>query len=152
MSKNADYWRGRFSLLEDAAHIRADQCVDNLETIFRDAEQSVQADLERWYARFATNNGVSLYEARKMLTTGQLEEFRWNVDQYIQAAQQANLSPEWVKKLENASARFHISRLESVQLQIQQQIELLYGNQVDDIDSMLKEDRKSTRLNSSHMA
>ena len=100
MSKNADYWRGRFSLLEDAAHIRADQCVDNLETIFRDAEQSVQADLERWYARFATNNGVSLYEARKMLTTGQLEEFRWNVDQYIQAAQQANLSPEWVKKLE----------------------------------------------------
>lgn len=139
MSKNADYWRGRFSLLEDAAHIRADQCVDNLETIFRDAEQSVQADLERWYARFATNNGVSLYEARKMLTTGQLEEFRWNVDQYIQAAQQANLSPEWVKKLENASARFHISRLESVQLQIQQQIELLYGNQVDDIDSMLKD-------------
>lgn len=130
--KNADYWRGRFSMLEDAAHDRADQCVDGLETIFRDAEQTVQADIEKWYSKFAPNNNVSLYEARKMLTTGQLEEFKWSVDQYIQAAQQANLSPEWIRKLENASARFHISRLESLQLQIQQKIELLYGNQIPD--------------------
>lgn len=137
--KSADYWRGRFSLLEDAAHVRADQCVDGLEAIYRDAERSVQADLERWYGRFAANNNVSLFEARKMLTTGQLEEFKWNVDQYIKIGQQANLSPEWLKKLENASARFHISRLEAVQMQIQQQIELLYGNQVDSIDSLLKE-------------
>lgn len=137
--KSADYWRGRFSLLEDAAHVRADQCVDGLEAIYRDAERSVQADLEHWYGRFAANNNVSLFEARKMLTTGQLEEFKWNVDQYIKIGQQANLSPEWLKKLENASARFHISRLEAVQMQIQQQIELLYGNQVDSIDSLLKE-------------
>lgn len=137
--KSADYWRGRFSLLEDAAHVRADQCVDGLEAIYRDAERSVQADLERWYGRFAANNNVSLFEARKMLTTGQLEEFKWNVDQYIKIGQQANLSPEWLKKLENASARFHISRLEAIQMQIQQQIELLYGNQLDSIDSLLKE-------------
>lgn len=68
-----------------------------------------------------------------------MEQFKWNVDQYIQAAQQTNLSPEWIRKLENASARFYISRLESVQLQIQQQIELLYGNQLDSIDGLLKE-------------
>lgn len=113
--------------------------MDSLEIIYQDAERTVQADLERWYSRFATNNNVSLYEARKMLTTGQLKEFRWTVDQYIEAAQRANLSPEWLKKLENASARFHISRLESIQLQIQQQIELLYGNQTDNIDSLLKD-------------
>lgn len=38
-----------------------------------------------------------------MLTTGQLEEFKWTAEQYVKAAQQANLSPEWIKKLENAS-------------------------------------------------
>ena len=138
MPKNADYWRGRFSIIQDAAHREAGGCVADLEQIYRDAEQSVQADLERWYGCFATNNGISLTDARKMLTTGQMEEFRWTVDQYIQAAQQKNLSPEWIKKLENASARFHVSRLETIQLQIQQQMELLYGGQLDSLDGLLK--------------
>lgn len=136
--KNADYWRGRFSILEESAHQEADQYIQSLEEMFMDAQRTVQADIERWYGRFASNNGISLTEARKMLTTGQLEEFRWTVDQYIKIGQQANLSAEWLKKLENVSAKFHVSRLEAIQTQIQQQIELLYGNQLDGLDSLLK--------------
>lgn len=137
--KNADYWRGRFAILENSAHKQADEYLQTLEDIYRGAEQSVQRDIESWYQRFATNNNVTLAEARKMLTTGQLEEFKWTVDQYVKAAQKADLSPEWIKKLENASTRFHVSRLEAIQFQIQQQIELLYGNQVDGIDDLLKD-------------
>lgn len=136
---NADYWRGRFSITADAAQRKASQCVDDLEQMYLEAERTVRADIERWYGRFAANNQISLTEARKMLTSGELEEFKWTVDKYIQVGEQANLSPEWMKKLENASARFHISRLEAVDLQIQQQIELLYGNQLDSIDTLLRE-------------
>lgn len=135
--RNAEYWRGRFSILEENAHKQSDQYLQNLEDMFMDAQRTVQADIERWYGRFATNNGISLTEARKLLTTGQLEEFHWTVEQYIKAGQQNNLSAEWLKKLENASAKFHVSRLEAIQLQIQQQIELLYGNQLDGVDSLL---------------
>ena len=81
--KNADYWRGRFSILEESAHQEADQYIQSLEEMFMDAQRTVRSDIERWYGRFASNNGISLTEARKMLTTGQLEEFRWTVDQYI---------------------------------------------------------------------
>ena len=137
--KNADYWRGRFAILENAAHDQADKYLQSLEDIYRGAEQSVQKDIESWYQRFATNNKVTLAEARKMLTTGQLEEFKWTAEQYVKAAQRADLSPEWIKKLENASTRYHISRLEAIQLQIQQQMELLFGNQVDGIDDLLKD-------------
>lgn len=137
--RNAEYWRGRFSILEENAHKQSDQYLQNLEDMFMDAQRTVQADIERWYGRFATNNGISLTEARKLLTTGQLEEFHWTVEQYIKAGQQNNLSAEWLKKLENASAKFHVSRLEAIQLQIQQQIELLYGNQLDGVDSLLKQ-------------
>lgn len=137
--RNAEYWRGRFSILEENAHKQSDQYLQNLEDMFMDAQRTVQADIERWYGRFATNNGISLMEARKMLTTGQLEEFKWTAEQYVKAAQRADLSPEWIKKLENASTRFHVSRFEAIQLQIQQQIELLYGNQLDGVDSLLKQ-------------
>lgn len=137
--KNADYWRGRFAILEDAVHKQSDEYLRGLEELYRGAEQSVQRDIESWYQRFATNNKVTLAEARKMLTTGQLEEFKWTVDQYVKAAQKANLSPEWIKKLENASTRYHINRLEAIQLQIQQEMELLFGNQMDGIDDLLKD-------------
>ncbi len=64
--KNADYWRGRFSILEESAHQEADQYIQSLEKMFMDAQRTVQADIELWYGRFASNNGISLTEARKI--------------------------------------------------------------------------------------
>lgn len=137
--KNADYWRGRFEILEASAHRTAGESLQKLEEIYRGAEQSVAREIESWYQRFAQNNQLSLAEARRRLTSAQLEEFRWTVQQYVQAAQKADLSAEWLKKLENASARFHISRLEAIQLSIQQQAELLFGNQLDEVDGLLRQ-------------
>lgn len=136
--RNADYWRGRFSILEDSAHREAQRTIQDMEELYLDAQRSVQKEIESWYARFAVNNQISLTDARKWLTAGQLEEFHWSVEQYIKIGEQAGLDATWLKKLENASARFHISRLEAVQTGIQQQLELLYGNQVDSLDALLK--------------
>lgn len=136
--KNADYWRGRFSILEDSAHQEAQRTIQNMEELYLDAQRSVQKEIESWYARFAVNNQISLTDARKWLTAGQLEEFHWSVEQYIKIGEQAGLDAAWLKRLENASTRFHISRLEAVQTGIQQQLELLYGNQVDSLDALLK--------------
>lgn len=136
--KNADYWRGRFSILEDTTFKRSEQSIRAIEEMYMEAQRSVQKEIEAWYGRFAVNNQISLADARKLLTTGQLEEFHWTVDQYIQAGKKAGLDAAWLKRLENASAKVHVSRLESVQMEIQQQLELLYGNQVDEIDSLLK--------------
>lgn len=136
--KNADYWRGRFSILEDSAHQEAQRTIQDMEELYLDAQRSVQKEIESWYARFAVNNQISLTDARKWLTAGQLEEFHWSVEQYIKIGEQAGLDAAWLKKLENASTRFHISCLEAVQTGIQQQLELLYGNQVDSLDALLK--------------
>lgn len=136
--RNADYWHGRFSILEDSAHREAQKTIQDMEELYLDAQRSVQKEIESWYARFAVNNQISLTDARKWLTAGQLEEFHWSVEQYIKIGEQARLDAAWLKKLENASTRFHISRLEAVQTGIQQQLELLYGNQVDSLDALLK--------------
>jgi SPP1 gp7 family putative phage head morphogenesis protein len=136
--RNADYWRGRFSILEDSAHQEAQRTIQDMEELYLDAQRSVQKEIESWYVRFAVNNQISLTDARKWLTAGQLEEFHWSVKQYIKIGEQAGLDAAWLKKLENASTRFHISRLEAVQTGIQQQLELLYGNQVDSLDALLK--------------
>lgn len=134
--KNADYWRGRALILEGAAHKQGLDYVTDLDREFKAASKRIQTEIEAWYARFAANNQITLAEAKRWLTGRDLEEFRWTVQEYIKAGE--SLNPAFLKQLENASARVHISRLEALQLQIQQQMEVLYGNQVDGLDKTLR--------------
>ena len=134
--KTENYWRDRFAALEDSAHVGSVQYIQDMEREFRTASHAIRSDIERWYARFAENNQISMAEARRRLTAGQLEEFRWTVQDYIRAGE--SLGSAWAQQLENASARVHISRLDALKLQMQQQVELLYGNQTDAFDALLR--------------
>ncbi len=73
-----------------------------------------------------------------MLTAKELAELKWDIQEYIRYGQANAVSGTWVKELENASARWHISRLEAMKLYTQQQLEVLFGNQVDTIDTAMK--------------
>lgn len=136
--KEPDYWRERAAILEEAAHRQGNELARTAEREFRAASRRLQDEIERWYARVARNNGVSLVEARRLLNVRQLEEFHWSVEEYIKCGEENGLDGRWMRQLENASARVHISRLEALELQLQQEIELLYGGQLDDLDGVLR--------------
>ena len=136
--KEPDYWRERAAILEEAAHRQGEELARTAEREFRAASRRLQDEIERWYVRVARNNGVSLVEARRLLNVRELEEFRWSVEEYIKRGEENGLDGRWVRQLENASARVHISRLEALELQLQQEIELLYGGQLDDLDGVLR--------------
>lgn len=127
--KNSEYWRGRFSLLEHSTYKTAQAALREIESLYRQALYRTQKDIASWCTRFADDNGLSLTEARRLLGTKELEEFRWDVEQYIETAQKAGLDETWQKQLRNVSAKVHISRLEAVETQIRQQIEELYAGQ-----------------------
>ncbi len=126
-------------MLEKASRKRGEDYIRRMEEGFYKTSQAVQERLAVWYQRFADNNGISLMEAKKRLTRREMKELRWTVEEYIKAAKENELDGRWIKELENASARAHITRLEAVQLQMQQQAELLYQNQLDGLDRMLRE-------------
>lgn len=140
---NGEYWQKRFELLEQAAHQQGVQCYADIEKQYRQAQKQLEGQIAAWYQRFASNNGVTLAEAKRMLNAKELAELKWDVNQYIQYGQENAINGTWVKQLENASARFHISRLESLKLQTQQSIEVMFGNQLDSIDSTMRNVYKS---------
>lgn len=137
--KSAEYWAGRFEALEKAQINRGIAYYNRLSEQYEKASANIQKDINAWYARFAVNNEISITDARKLLTTKELKEFKWTVEDYIKHGEENAITDEWRKELENASARVHISRLESLQLQMQQQIETLYGSELDGIDGMLRD-------------
>lgn len=140
---NGEYWKKRFELLEQSQHNIGVQCYADIEKQYRQAQKQLEGQIAAWYQRFAFNNGVTLAEAKRMLNAKELAELKWDVNQYIQYGQENAINGTWVKQLENASARFHISRLEALKLQTQQSIEVMFGNQLDSIDSTMRNVYKS---------
>ncbi len=115
--KNPDYWAKRMSALMDAEMHKADDYGKDVSAAYRQAARSMQADIEKWCAKFADNNGISMAEARKALKKDELEEFHWTVGEYIKHGEENGISADWIKQLVNASSRVHISRLEALQIQ-----------------------------------
>lgn len=140
---NGEYWQKRFELLEQSQHNIGVQCYADIEKQYRQAQKQLEGQIAAWYQRFASNNGVTLAEAKRMLNAKELAELKWDVNQYIQYGQENAINGTWVKQLENASARFHISRLEALKLQTQQSIEVMFGNQLDSIDNTMRNVYKS---------
>lgn len=132
--RTSEYWQERFRQLEESQHDTSVQTVQEIEQEFRRAEQALDGKINAWYQRFAANNGISMVEARRLLNSDELEEFRWDVQDYIKYGRENGINQQWAKQLENASAKVHISRLEALKVQTQQEIEKLYGNYYDSID------------------
>lgn len=140
---NGEYWQKRFELLEQTAHQQGVQCYADIEKQYRQAQKTLEGQIAAWYQRFADNNGVTLADAKRMLTAKELAELKWDIQDYIRYGEENAINGTWVKQLENASARFHISRLEALKLQTQQSVEVMFGNQLDSIDSTMRDVYKS---------
>lgn len=136
---NEDYWKERFEQLEDSTHNRSVKTVQSIDKELQKAQKTIEGQINAWYQRVAKNNDITMQEARKLLTAKELKEFKWDVQEYIKYGRENELDARWLKELENASARVHISRLEQIKLQTQQACEALYGNQLDEIDRHIRQ-------------
>lgn len=139
MARNNEYWRQRFQQLEEARHKDVQSLLPDIDRIYKEAQAELEQNVRAWYQRLADNNGVSMAEARKLLSKNELEEFKWTVEEYIKRGKENARDQRWMKELENASAKFHINRLEALKLQVQQSLEVVYGNQLDQLDTSMRE-------------
>lgn len=138
MSKSSKYWKQRFEQLEDASNAYGISTYSKIEPAFKQAQRQINQEIEAWYGRFAKNNEISIQEARKMLSASELKEFHWDVKEYIRYGQENAVDGLWIKELENASTKFHISRLEALKVRTQQAIEVAFGNEIDAVDDMAR--------------
>lgn len=136
--KSSDYWKKRFEELEKATNAYGVLTYKKIEPVFERAQRDIQKEIEAWYGRFAKNNSVSMQDARKLLNANELKEFQWDVRQYIKYGRENAINRQWLKELENASAKFHISRLEALKIAVQQAAEKAFGNELDYIDAMAR--------------
>lgn len=140
MAKRSDeYWQKRFEILQEALLNKGDKYYADLIKQYEKASRNIQDKILVWHLRLADNNEVSLARAKQMLSNQELKEFKWTVEEYIRYGKENAINQQWVKELENASARVHISKLEAIQLEMQQQIEVINSNIVIKVPELLQE-------------
>ena len=136
---NAEYWEKRSLRLQDNLMKIADEFIPDMEKAYRNAYLSMEKDIELFYLKFAKNEGMTLIEAKRMLTGWERTRFQMNIEEYIQKGIENGVSANWMKELESASDLYHISRLRALQMQLFQQIELLEAYKENGLKKTLKE-------------
>lgn len=127
---NAEYWKQRFTQLEAAQNRKGATAYLEMEKQYKAAQNELEAQIARWYQRFADSNGISLAQAKQWLKGQDLAEFKWDVKEYIKYGKENAINGAWMQELENASTKFHISRLEALQIQTQNSLETMFAQQV----------------------
>lgn len=127
---NAEYWKQRFIQLEAAQNRKGATAYLEMEKQYKAAQNELEAQIARWYQRFADSNGISLAQAKQWLKGQDLAEFKWDVKEYIKYGKENAINGAWMQELENASSKFHISRLEALQIQTQNSLETMFAQQM----------------------
>ncbi len=120
------YWADRFISEEERRDRDNRRYYSTIEREYNKALAGLEKDIEYWLGRIAKNNDISLSGAKELLSKKELQEFKWTVEEYIQRGKENEVSGQWLKQLENASARVHVQRLEALKIQIQDRIENMY--------------------------
>lgn len=139
VNRGSEYWIERTLQLEDALNSRALEYYYDLEAAYIEAARRTSAELLVLYNRLAGNNDITLTEARKLLIGRELQEFKWSLEEYIEKGRANQLNPAWTAALENASLRYRISRLEAMKIQMQNQVEILMGNELDGVTRLMND-------------
>lgn len=127
---NAEYWKQRFTQLEAAQNRKGATAYLEMEKQYKAAQNELEAQIARWYQRFADSNSISLVQAKQWLKGQDLAEFKWDVKEYIKYGKENAINGAWMQELENASSKFHISRLEALQIQTQNSLETMFAQQM----------------------
>lgn len=122
----SSYWADRFLSEEERRDKDNRRYYSTIEKEYNKALAGLEKDIEYWLGRIAKNNDISLSGAKELLSKKELQEFKWTVEEYIKKGEENGVSGQWLKQLENASARVHIQRLEALKIQIQDRIENMY--------------------------
>jgi SPP1 gp7 family putative phage head morphogenesis protein len=129
---NREYWAERSTILEASMSESATSFINkDLFNLYENNFAELSKEIRVFYSRFSASKGISFSEAKKLLTSDELEEFKWNLRTYTKKAKENALTGAWAEELENASARQRISRLESMQIEIKQKMNELYSTEIE---------------------
>lgn len=144
------YWARRSIEREEEWNKKSQSTVEKeLAAQYERSAQRIQANIEQLYGKFATDNSISISDARKLINGSEFRTWRKDIEEYIEEYNKKG-NPKLLLELNTLSMRSRISRLDK-----------LYGDTLIEIDKLgqktdvtitgfLKDAYKDNRLHSAY--
>lgn len=141
--RNAKYWEKRFEDILIANEVLALEYEKKMAKIYEQVKLETQRELEAFYQRYSTENGLDIAETRKRLNPAQLKNFSKQQQIYLDKIQKlieqgADLK-DYEAVLKKLSGRAYVSRLQEIQNNLNSQIMILTGEQQVALEGVLKQ-------------
>ena len=121
------YWQQRVIDADARKEQAIAKALPELLSHMQDARRSLEKEINAFYARYATNNKITLAEAQKALSLSELADFKGDLKAFKKLAKQSigtfNL------QLENLSVKARITRLEALLAQCDAVLQNCYQQQ-----------------------
>ncbi|WP_217563059.1 minor capsid protein [Paenibacillus sp. GbtcB18] len=134
--KSSLYWKKRSEQVANRQFDKADEYERLQRREYDRAIAAIIRDIETFYQRYAINNEVSMSEARKQLTRGELKEFRMSLEEFTAKAKD-NADGRWTQELNSVYYRTRVTRFEALLAQINQEVEMLAGGRQAGTEALL---------------
>ena len=128
---SADYWKKREQEAKKATIRDEEEYRKRIETIYKQTYEAVERQINDWYARYASRNGLSMSEARMRVKKLDMERYERLAAKYVATH---DFSDQANEEMEIYNLTMRINRLELLKAQIN--LELLAG--YDDLDKELE--------------
>lgn len=124
----SEYWLQREKEWIAARNRKTDKLSEDLEKAFLRASDDLQKEIAVWIEKYADAEGITLADARKRLSAGELQRLKLNLEEFTKLAKD-NADGRWEKELTSASASVHVTRLQALELQMKNIVRKLYAGQ-----------------------
>lgn len=115
LEKNSNYWQSRALDTEIRAVENEEDYLKRIKGIYDAAQRDIEKKMANVYARYASNNKITLKEAYKQLPKKMETEYKADVNEYIRLAQEHQGDPKWKQYLLNQSLMHKHSVLNQLQ-------------------------------------
>lgn len=138
---NISYWAKRFAELHLLTEKNNAGFLDNVAKQFKLATKSILEKVDRYYRQFSELEGISYSEAQRLLNSEELEEFHMSIGEYqeLLSEYERTREHEVFKRLERASLKYRVTRLEAIELQLMCEVCKLYFGYEDGLLNVLKD-------------
>ena len=148
----SNYWVDRFTAEENRINELSKEQVKAAKRQYDIALKNTNQKIYEFYAKYAKDNNISMYEAKQRFNKKELKEFKMSLSEYIRKGQSLNITPDdaIIKELKNVSSRVHIERLEALKMEIKAEIDLLSKTMENNLDKHLREVYRDTYYRSAY--
>ena len=141
-NKNTQYWIDRAFRAVEAGEKKADELLRDMQKVYEKSLADLHKEIEAFYGRYATENGLTLAEVNKRLDPKQLKSAIAEIKRYYEFAKPENIgsgmSREYRDELRRLSARAYMSRLEEIKARLKNEVVKLAAEQEKAMTESLK--------------